>query len=106
MPALKCTAVKCIYNKEQLCSKGDIQVTGGHASVEDETACESFREHKGMTNKSDAGCGCGQDEIKVACSAVTCMYNKNKDCHAGAIDIHGSKACTSSETCCATFKKE
>ncbi len=103
MPALKCTAVKCIYNKEELCSKGDIQVTGGNASVEDETACASFQEQKGMTNKA---CGCGQDEIKVSCSAVTCMYNKNEDCHAGAIDINGSKACTSNETCCATFKKE
>lgn len=104
MPALKCTAVKCIYNKEQLCSKGDIQVTGGNASVVDETACASFKEQNGMTNKNSTGCG--QDEIKVACSAVTCMYNKNKDCHAGAIDINGAKACTSSETCCGTFKKE
>ena len=47
MPALKCTAVKCVYNKEQLCSKGDIQVTGGNASVVNETACASFKEQNG-----------------------------------------------------------
>ena len=101
MPALKCTAVKCIYNKEQLCSKGDIQVTGGNASVVDETACGSFKENHGTKNST---C-CGLDEIKVSCLAETCMYNKNMDCHAGAIDINGSKACTSSETCCGTFRK-
>ncbi len=104
MPALKCTAVKCIYNKEQLCSKGDIQVTGDHATAIDETACGSFREQTG--SKNSAACGCGQTEIKVACAAETCMYNKNRDCHAGAIDINGARACCSSETCCGTFRKE
>ena len=44
MPALRCTAVRCVYNKEQLCSKGDIQVQGDHAKSMDETACGSFRE--------------------------------------------------------------
>ena len=102
MPLLSCTARTCVYNSDEYCSKGDIQVTGGNASVVDETACASFKEQNGMANST----GCGQDEIKVDCSAVTCIYNKNKDCHAGAIDINGSKACTSSETCCGTFRKE
>lgn len=102
MPALKCTATKCVYNKEQLCSKGDIQVTGGNASSVDETACASFQERTGCCNST----GCGRDEIKVSCSAVSCMYNENQDCHAGAIDINGSKACCSGETCCTTFRKE
>ena len=34
MPALQCSAVKCMYNKDNLCSKGDIQVKGDHAATE------------------------------------------------------------------------
>ena len=28
MTILKCSAVKCVYNKEELCSKGGIDVVG------------------------------------------------------------------------------
>ena len=44
MPALQCSAVKCMYNKDNLCSKGDIQVKGDHAATENETWCSSFVE--------------------------------------------------------------
>lgn len=100
MPSLRCTAVKCVYNKDQLCSKGDIQVGGAHACKSGETACESFRERTGATNST----GTGSETIKVGCSACSCNYNQNKVCHAGAVDIHGAEACTSHETCCGTFK--
>lgn len=102
MPALRCTAVKCVYNKEQLCSKGDIQVQGNHATKVDETCCSSFQERSGESNRSDGSCGC--DTIKVGCTACDCTFNENKECHAGSIDINGSKACTSDETCCGTFR--
>ena len=32
----------CTYNKEHLCSKGDIMVGGKHACCCDQTCCESF----------------------------------------------------------------
>lgn len=101
MPALKCTAVKCVYNKEQLCSKGDIQVRGDHASTVDETCCYSFQERTGQNN---AAAGQGYDTIQVGCTACDCTYNKEKVCHAGAIDINGAKACSCEETCCGTFR--
>ena len=50
MPALQCSAVKCMYNKDNLCSKGDIQVKGDHAATENETWCSSFVEKTGMSN--------------------------------------------------------
>lgn len=104
MPALRCTAVKCVYNKEQLCSRGDIEVSGDHAKSVDETCCSSFEERSGEMNAAESGCGC--DTIKVGCSACSCVFNENKYCEAGAIDINGSKACTSGETCCGTFRCE
>ena len=104
MPALKCTAVKCVYNKEQLCSKGDIQVQGDHAKSMDETACGSFRERSESDYSNASGCGC--HTIEVGCTACTCKYNEDKYCHAGAIDITGEQASTSRETCGSTFECE
>ncbi len=42
MTILKCSAMTCVYNKEQLCSKGDIDVTGENATSANETSCGSF----------------------------------------------------------------
>ena len=79
MPALRCTAVKCVYNKEELCSKGDIKVSGDHAKTVDETCCSSFKERTGTSNAVD-GCGC--DNIKVGCTACNCKFNEEKYCEA------------------------
>ena len=42
MTILKCSAMTCVYNKEQLCSKGDIDVTGENATSANETSCGKF----------------------------------------------------------------
>lgn len=102
MPALRCSAVKCMYNKEQLCSRGDIQVSGDHAKTVDETCCSSFRERSGESNANEGGCGC--DTIRVGCSACDCTFNEDRYCEAEAIDIKGSRACDCDETCCGTFR--
>ncbi len=44
MTILKCSAIKCVYNKDQLCSKGKIDVTGENATNANETSCGSFQE--------------------------------------------------------------
>mgnify|MGYP002563026602 CR=1 FL=1 len=67
MPALQCSAVKCMYNKDNLCSKGDIQVKGDHAATENETWCSSFVEKTGMSNAYTCGGGCSS--IQVGCAA-------------------------------------
>ena len=51
MTILKCSAMTCVYNKEQLCSKGDIDVTGENATSANETSCGSFRERTGSFMK-------------------------------------------------------
>ena len=66
MPALQCSAVKCMYNKDNLCSKGDIQVKGDHAATENETWCSSFVEKTGMSNAYTCGGGCSS--IQVGCA--------------------------------------
>ena len=44
MADLKCVAENCAYNKECLCTKGDIMVGGKHAKEIEDTCCESFIE--------------------------------------------------------------
>ncbi len=43
MAVLSCGAVTCVYNKDELCSKGDIRVGGSDAHHSDQTCCESFK---------------------------------------------------------------
>lgn len=104
MPALTCAATTCIYNKNRLCSKGDIKVTGEHATYPDATSCGSFVERgNGASNAvSDTGCGC--DTIDVRCEACKCVFNKNAKCSAGSIEIEGRNASEARETECGTFR--
>lgn len=103
MPALSCSAVTCVYNKNELCSKGDIRVGGREAKNPGETCCESFQERKeGMSNSTAEGCGCSK--IGVDCEARDCMFNENCKCEAGGIHIEGGTASTARETECSSFR--
>ncbi len=44
MPVLSCAATTCIYNKDELCSRGEIKVAGDDARHPDDTCCASFVE--------------------------------------------------------------
>lgn len=105
MPMLSCSAVTCVYNKDELCSKGDIKVGGCDAKVPSQTCCESFEEKKesGMTNSMGMGNSRGYDTIDIYCEAEHCKSNDARKCIAGSIDIAGTDACRCEETKCASF---
>lgn len=71
MTILKCSAMTCVYNKEQLCSKGDIDVTGENATSANETSCGSFRERTGGSMKGSYTDGCGCDKIQSTAKPTT-----------------------------------
>ena len=75
MPALSCSAMTCVYNQNELCSKGDIRVGG-------------------------SGC----TKIGVDCKAQNCTFNDNCKCEAGDIHIAGDSACSCQETECSSFR--
>lgn len=104
MAELKCKALNCSYNKDSLCSKGDIMVGGQHATTKEDTCCESFIERKGDSFSS--AISHPSQTISIDCEACKCTYNSNYKCYAQHVDIDGSCACTSSGTACATFKQE
>ena len=99
MTILKCSAMTCVYNKEQLCSKGDIDVTGENATSANETSCGSFRERTGSSMKDSYTDDCGCDKIQIDCKAHNCTYNDNCKCTASSIQVDGSNAHASSLHC-------
>ena len=100
MPLLSCTARTCLYNKNEYCSKGDIQVDGPNAQRPDETCCKSFVEKKeGAMNSMETGTA--TQTIQVACKA----YDQEK-CDAAKITIAGTNACRCDETMCGSFYKK
>lgn len=106
MTILKCSATTCIYNKEELCSKGEINVVGENARYADETSCGSFCDRNDTGVKSSCASGCGCESINIDCKAHNCTYNENCKCTAAGIDIGGSGATDCRETKCTTFKCE
>ena len=105
MTNLRCSATTCLYNENQLCSKGEINVMGESATSADETSCGSFRERgSGAMNSFTNGCGC--DTIQIDCKAHNCTYNNHCKCTAASIDVDGSDAKACSETKCNTFESQ
>ncbi len=104
MPTLSCSAVKCVYNENRLCGKGDIKVTGDHALEPRDTCCSSFRENASGTVKNSFGEP--SDQIQVDCSACNCQYNKDMECQADRVDISGPSSSRCAQTECCTFEKK
>ena len=102
MPALSCSAMTCVYNQNELCSKGDIRVGGSGAKSSMETCCESFKERGEGTMSNSTGCGC--TKIGVDCKAQNCTFNDNCKCEAGDIHIAGDSAFSCQETECSSFR--
>ena len=104
MPVLNCSARTCVYNKDNLCSKGDIMVEGAGARTADQTCCSSFKERT-VDGMKDS-CGGPSEHIDVGCQACDCTYNEEKRCSAREIHISGSHACCCTETECGSFRSK
>ena len=104
MTTLNCSAYACLYNKDSLCSRGSIEVTGKEAHISEDTCCASFRERKdddpSVRNSTEEQEGC--EKIEIRCKAEHCTYNDSCRCTASAIDISGDDA-QDHVTCCDTF---
>lgn len=111
MPELKCTVQTCIHNHQFLCDKDKIEVGGSDAKTSRETCCDSFQERKADSYQNAYGnsvsgsdiTGSASEMTGIYCRAEECVYNHNKDCHAGRISVEGSNACQCEGTECATF---
>lgn len=103
MTSLNCSATTCMYNKNALCSRGNIEVTGEQAHRADETSCGSFHDRENTTTTNSTADSCGCEKIQIDCKAQSCTYNNSCKCTASAIDIKGNSAGSGKETECSTF---
>ena len=103
MTLLNCSATSCTYNRNQKCSRGDIEVSGSDAHRSDETCCASFLDRRYDNTHSNVNEGCGCEKIEITCQAQSCTYNDACRCTASAINISGAQASTEKETQCSTF---
>lgn len=103
MTDLKCIVRNCIYNKDDLCSKGDILVGGKHAKTIDETCCESFAEKREGLDAFVSSIAHPSKNISIDCEAAECIHNEDFRCAADHVDIKGCSACSCRDTACATF---
>ncbi len=104
MTILNCSATTCMYNENELCSRGEIEVMGDQAHHSAETSCGSFRDRnsssaQNMSEKKHCGC----EQIQIDCKAQDCTYNEHCKCTAAAIDIDGENADKYEDTQCGTF---
>lgn len=101
MAELGCSAVNCVYNKEELCCKGDILVGGRTANCSDETCCESFsdRKYDSFSNTTATP----YQNISIDCEAENCKYNRSMKCTAAHVDIREVRSAGGGNTLCATF---
>lgn len=77
MADLKCVVENCTYNKDCLCSKGDIMVGGKHACDCDGTCCESFAQKREGRESFSNSLSHPSHTISIDCEAVKCIYNSN-----------------------------
>lgn len=106
MADLKCVVENCTYNKDCLCSKGDIMVGGKHACDCDGTCCESFAQKREGRESFSNSLSHPSHTISIDCEAVKCIYNSNYKCVAEHVDIKGCGASECRETACATFSEK
>ena len=106
MAELKCGAKQCLYNRESLCSKGDICVGGRHAETAGGTCCESFAGKRGEMDTFTNSIYHPSTRVSIDCEAVKCIYNKNYRCLADHVEIRGAGAKDHTETVCETFSVE
>ena len=77
MADLKCVVESCTYNKDCLCSKGDIMVAGKHACNCDDTCCESFDHKREGADSFTSSIAHPSKTISIDCEAVKCVHNSN-----------------------------
>ena len=111
MSDIKCSAIACGYNRNRYCNKRQVNVEGLFSRSKLGTFCQSFK-NASISWKTRAEMAFDMYdkitddpvEVKVACSANYCTYNKNNMCTKDEITIGNSNAKYRSETECDSFK--
>ncbi|WP_298842429.1 DUF1540 domain-containing protein [Clostridium sp.] len=115
---LSCTATNCVNNMSGICSAETINILGSNVHSCEETQCETFAE-KGLKNSINNVFNMNvvgeikqifnNDKIqmspRIGCEVTNCLHNRDEECVAHNIMVHGRGALKSEKTECETFKE-
>lgn len=103
MAKVQCQAEGCSHNADGICYANGISICGGLAENQEETNCSSFLD-KTIYSSLTSNTATGGDCARIACSVMSCFYQKNGACSAESIEVGGSGAGRYEETKCNTFR--
>ena len=106
MADLRCNAKNCNYNKDSLCSKGDIMIGGQNATNDQGTCCDSFFAIREGRDSYTSSLSHPSHTISIDCEAQNCIYNHNYKCLAKKVQISGGHSDDHRDTACATFSEK
>lgn len=105
MPKLKCSAMKCIYNCENLCTKSVIHINDDI----DAKRCLAFKckkyDYEHNFNTEFANFDGLNQFISIECEAKKCDYNCNGMCASENVKIVGCNSTCANQTKCQTFSE-
>lgn len=103
MNQLNCSVSNCAANRNHLCCRDGITVSGSSAQNADGTCCDAFQQEMvGVTNEVMSQNP--SPDTRIKCEVLRCVYNENKACTAQDVSIRGDHASVKYETRCETFK--
>lgn len=105
MSKLYCGAVNCGNNRERLCALAEIAVRGADAASSAGTCCASFVDGAGIFS-SAFGEVHADPETQIACTAQSCLRNRDGACEAQSVRMEGAYAHRESATFCQSFRLE
>lgn len=106
MTTLGCSVSNCAYNKEELCCRPDIKVSGQDAASSCETCCSSFLDASGGAQNSISYVQ-PNTSLDVHCDAESCEFNREQKCGADQISIRpdsGSGSAPEQNSQCESFQ--
>ncbi len=103
MTILKCSATKCIYNDNKLCSAVISRSPVTTHTVQMKQAVEVSATVRTAACKTAVPIHCGCEKINIDCKAQECTYNNNVNVPPPAIDVAGCSTDGCNETKCSTF---
>lgn len=103
MPKLNCSACRCVYNCENLCTKSIIHVNDDSDAKNCLTFHKKKYDYENNFNTEFANFDGLNQYISIECDAKACEYNCNGMCASENVKISGPKSTEVNETKCQTF---
>jgi hypothetical protein len=116
MKDIICKASDCAHNDRGACRAGAIQVGGREADDHGDTHCETYVPHANpydeygrdflglLKRNADTFSMGAYQPPDVDCTALKCLYNRDRKCSAPGIEIASAELSSLQHASCETFR--